>query len=316
VSTPLLWLIFSQYGASPSSGTMNVPSQKAQAITYTYQYLVGVIANPVPANGGTFEVTYTESGTTYTDQLQSTPWVQWVDANTKVTVSSPESPYDGFSFSGYTNNPVTVNSPQLITLNYYGALDHFVFNCISSPQTAGAPFKVTITAEDAFGDTVLSYGSSVALSASTGSGTITPTSIGTSGWVNGVWTGSVTLTKAASDVALVANDGSGHTGVSNPFTVNPGALYKFVFSNIATQTSGKAFLVTITAEDQYGNVVTGYSGKQALAVSSGTLTPTTVTFTNGVASNVLVTVTVPSTRSVYLYINGYATLDPSNTFNV
>src|SRR5208283_1865474 len=115
-----------QYTAYPSSITISVPSQTAQTITYTHQYLVDVLACPIAANGGTFKVTYTQSGTTYYDQLECTPWIQWVDASTTVTVSSPQNPYidcfgSSFTFGSYTNNAVTMNSPQIITLNYYGA---------------------------------------------------------------------------------------------------------------------------------------------------------------------------------------------------
>ena len=68
-----------------------------------------------------------------------------------------------------------------------------------------------VTAKDASGNTVTSYSSSVGLTAPSGS--VSPTSTGTSGWVNGVWTSStVTLTTVGS-VTITANDGSGHTGV-------------------------------------------------------------------------------------------------------
>ena len=242
VSTPLLWLIVSQYAASPSSGTMIVPSQTAQTITYTHQYLVAVIANPIPANGGKFDVTYTMSGTTYVDQPGCTPWIQWADANTPVTVSSPQSPYIdcsgySFTFGSYTNNAVTMNSPQLITLNYYGALDHFVFSCINSPQTAGTLFNIMITAEDAFGNPVLNYNgpttSTTTLTETSGGlgGTVSPSSVT---FINGVYNGPVSVTKSGSDVTITATH-DGMSSTSSPFTVNAGALHQFVFSNIATQ---------------------------------------------------------------------------------
>jgi hypothetical protein len=46
---------------------------------------------------------------------------------------------------------------------------------------------------------------------------ISPTNTGN--FINGVWTGNVTVAQAASNVVLVAKDGSGHTGSSNPFNV-------------------------------------------------------------------------------------------------
>jgi hypothetical protein len=189
-----------------------------EVASWTHQYQISVMASPTGAIGGTFEVTYTMSGTTYTHQQHNTPWIQWTDASTTATVSSPQSPYKGYTFSSYTNNPTNMNSPQTITLMFYGTLNHFVFNTIGT-QPAGKAFSIMITAKDAYGNTVTGCASSVGLSASTGGRTITPASTGTSGWLNGVWTGSVTLNKASLGVTITANDGSGHTGSSNRFTV-------------------------------------------------------------------------------------------------
>jgi hypothetical protein len=220
-----LWHGWKGTGSGSYTGTNNpaihavtMNAAITETASWTHQYQVTVTASPTGAIGGTFAVTYTMSGTTYTHQQHNTPWTQWTDASTTVTVSSPQSPYKGYTFSSYTNNPATMNSAQTITLMYYGALNHFVFNTIST-QTAGTAFRITITAKDAYGNTVTSYASSVGFSASTGIGTITPTSTGTSGWLNGVWSGSVTLTTTSSRVTITANDGSGHTGTSNPFIV-------------------------------------------------------------------------------------------------
>src|SRR5690606_34407188 len=52
-------------------------------------------------------------------------------------------------------------------------------------------------------------------------GTMTPTS--TTDFNNGQWTGSITVSKAASDVFLTYSDGS-QSGNSNEFTVSPNIL--------------------------------------------------------------------------------------------
>lgn len=49
---------------------------------------------------------------------------------------------------------------------------------------------------------------------------ITPSSV-TNGFVNGVWTGMVTVLQGATNVTLVADDTQGHRGSSNPFDVQP-----------------------------------------------------------------------------------------------
>jgi hypothetical protein len=162
-----------------------------------------------------------------------------------------------------------------------GSLSKFVLSAPSS-ATAGTAFTLTVTAEDAYGNTVTTYSSSVPLSASSGS--ISPTSTGTSGWSNGVWSsGSVTLT-AAGSITITANDGSGHTGTAT-LTVNPGALSKFAVNAPSTATAGTAFTLTVTAQDAYGNTVISYSSSVSLSASSGTISPTS-TGTSGWSSGV------------------------------
>ncbi len=41
----------------------------------------------------------------------------------------------------------------------------------------------------------------------------------TGNFINGVWNGNITVQQPATNVVLIANDGSGHTGASNPFNV-------------------------------------------------------------------------------------------------
>ena len=38
-------------------------------------------------------------------------------------------------------------------------------------------------------------------------------------FVNGVWSGNLAVLQAGTNVVLMANDGAGHTGLSNPFNV-------------------------------------------------------------------------------------------------
>jgi hypothetical protein len=94
-------------------------------------------------------------------------------------------------------------------------LDHFTFQPISSPQIAGLPFQITITAKDIYGNTNTSYTGSNIISDSTG--TITPTS--TTAFQAGVWSGQVTLTSPGSAVTISTSD-STHTGISNLFEVS------------------------------------------------------------------------------------------------
>jgi hypothetical protein len=93
-------------------------------------------------------------------------------------------------------------------------LDHFVFSAISSPQTAGTPFSITVTAEDAYGNMVKSYTGTPFLKYSAGS--ISPATM--NAFVNGVGSTAVTVSTAGQSVTITATDGI-HTGTSNSFTV-------------------------------------------------------------------------------------------------
>ena len=99
----------------------------------------------------------------------------------------------------------------LFTVNP-GALASFVFGAISSPQTAGAAFTVTITAQDASGNTVTSYAGSATLTDLSGS--ISPTSAVT--FTAGVWTGLVTITKTQVNDVITATDSSSHDWAERP----------------------------------------------------------------------------------------------------
>ncbi len=224
--------------------------------------------NTVTSYTGTNTLTVS-SGTispTSTTAFVSGVWTGQVtlsQAGTGISIST-----SGGGKSGKSNS-LTVNAAPL---------DHFVFNAVSSPQTVGKAFSVTITAKDSNGDTVTSYTGTNTLTVS--SGTISPTS--TSAFKAGVWTGSVSLSASGSGITI-GTSGSSKSGTSNSFNVNSGALDHFVFSNIGTQTVGTAFIVTFTAEDSSGNTVTSYTGTNTLTVSSGTISPTsTGTFSLGV----------------------------------
>ena len=169
-------------------------------------------------------------------------------------------------------------------------LNQFVFSSVGT-QTAGTSFSITITAENAYGNTITNYTGTNTLSVSTG--TISPTSTGA--FSNGVWTGTVTVTDAGSGVTI-STSGSGMTGTSGSFTVNPGVLNHFTFSTISSpQTDSYNIIVTVTAEDAYGNTVIGYTGTPSLTSSAGSISPNTMNaFVNGVGTT---TVTVTTTGS-------------------
>ncbi|MEJ2543062.1 MAG: hypothetical protein P8Y99_03250 [Calditrichaceae bacterium] len=129
--------------------------------------------------------------------------------------------------SAYHLNDPSVDNGQspLISVTPQN-LDHFAFEQIDGPLTAGQSYIVTIRAETNQNQVVGNFTGSVNLNASTGDNTISPEVAGP--FVAGVWTGSVTLTKSGTNVSISASDEAAtpNTGVSNLFNVNTGAFNK------------------------------------------------------------------------------------------
>jgi hypothetical protein len=149
---------------------------------------------------------------------------------------------------------------------------------VSAPSTAvaGTPFNLTITAKDTSGN---GYSGPVYLSASDLQ--IMPSRLIT--MINGTATVSVTL-YSADTLKLTASLGATQ-GTSGNITVSPGAATSFSFGGSTMGlgvTAGTPFLVAVTAQDAYGNTVTGYNGVAQLKCSDGqALAPPAVKLTNG-----------------------------------
>ncbi len=124
--------------------------------------------------------------------------------------------YTSATAGTWTVTGIYASSPYTTSLIVNpGALDHFLL-VPSGTVTAGTAFTLTITAQDAFGNTVTSYTGTNSLTVSTG--TITPST--TPAFTLGVWSGSVTISAAGSGVT-VGTSGGGKSGTSSGFTVTP-----------------------------------------------------------------------------------------------
>jgi ELWxxDGT repeat protein len=161
-------------------------------------------------------------------------------------------------------------------------VSNFGFATITSPKTLASPFSITITARNVSGSTVTGFTGTVNLSGVGASGAISMTPTVTTAFSAGVWTGSITINTATTNIVLTANDGAGRTGTSNSFTVGVGSLHHFAFSNVTSpKTAGTAFSTTITAQDIANNTVTSFASTATLSVPSsrtvGTATTSTTT---------------------------------------
>jgi len=176
-----------------------------------------------------------------------------------------------------------IGASPTITVNP-GPLDHFV---VTTPgtQAAGTAFNLTtITAQDVYSNTITSFTGTVDLTETGGGsgGTVSPSQSGA--FTAGVLSSqSIALSKAGSLVTITATDhaGTGKTGVTVTFTVNPGAFTKLqtlLPSETASpgsasgrtgsptpQTAGTAFNVTVNAVDANWNLI---STNDTVAITS------------------------------------------------
>jgi uncharacterized repeat protein (TIGR02543 family) len=103
-----------------------------------------------------------------------------------------------------------------------GSVDHFAIGTITSPQIAGTPFNLVMTAQDLNNNIATAFTGTVAISLS--SGTIAPTT--SASFVAGVRTEPVTVSTGGTGLTISVNDGSAHTGTSNSFDVTVPTPYR------------------------------------------------------------------------------------------
>jgi hypothetical protein len=129
-----------------------------------------------------------------------------------------------------------------------------------SSATAGVAGSFTVTALDASGNIATGYTGTVHFSSSDGQAALPANYTFTSSDAE-VHTFSATL-KTAGSQSLTATDTATSTiiGTQSGITVSPAAVNHFAVSAPSSVTAGTAFKVTVTAQDAYGNTVTGYRG--------------------------------------------------------
>lgn len=98
-------------------------------------------------------------------------------------------------------------------------LDHFTFAGIPLTQTANQPFAISILAQNQSGDTLQSYSGAASLfPIGLPGGSLVPAETGS--FTNGLWSGTVSITTAGTNVMVGAQNDS-VSGQSNPFDVEP-----------------------------------------------------------------------------------------------
>jgi autotransporter-associated beta strand protein len=167
-----------------------------------------------------------------------------------------------------------------------GAANHFSVSASPSPTTAGSGFLTIVTAQDNLGNTDTNYSQSVTF-------TSTPVDNNSAGGnppaastpLNaGVGVTIGTLYSAGNYQIIAHAPGNAFTGTSNNIQITAGSVTHFVVASTANPAvTGSPTNVTATAEDNFNNVVTNYTGTITLSSSdaAASFASNPVAFTGG-----------------------------------
>jgi uncharacterized repeat protein (TIGR03803 family) len=160
-----------------------------------------------------------------------------------------------------------------------GPTDSLTVSGFPSSTTAGMPgnFTVTVYKSDGTIDTgytgTVHFGSSDPHAVLPANYSFTPAD-------GGVHTFSATLKTAGSQSITTGDTVTGITGSESGIVVKPAAASQYILSAPSSVRHGTAFSLTLTVEDAYGNVATGYVGTVHFTSSDTTATlPADYTFT-------------------------------------
>jgi hypothetical protein len=214
----------------------------------------------VPLQGFTYSFTAADAGTRIFSVTLKSTGTQSVTAADTVTAG----------LAG-TDGNITVNPSVASTMTVAG---------FPSSTTAGVAGNITVTLKDTYGNIATGYTGTVHFTSSDSKATL-PANYAFTAADAGKHTFTATL-KTAGTRSITAADALGPalTATEGGITVNAAAASQFIISAPSTVTAGVPFSLTLTVEDVFGNVVTGYTGtvhlnstdKTALLPANYTLT--------------------------------------------
>jgi hypothetical protein len=169
----------------------------------------------------------------------------------------------GNGLSSATTNPFNVNTAA--------ATQWVITTQPPASATAGSPFSLTVTSEDALGNVDTTYGGSVslAMAANAAGATLGGTTVLSASAGVATFTG-LTLNKAASGYTLAASGGGMSPATTSSITIVAATALQWA---VTTQppagiTAGAGFGLKVTAEDGFGNVITSFNSSATLAIAS------------------------------------------------
>jgi hypothetical protein len=171
---------------------------------YAFTPSTNILVTSVRTYGGDKVSIWTDSGTPLVSQAVSSSgsWVE-VPLATPITLSAGTTyrvtTHVGANVYGYYTSPWPTSFPNgAVGQNFYWAYGDVFPTMVQHPNNGPL---VDLRYSVVFSNSI----------------TISPTSSGA--FMNGVWNGNITVSQAATNVVLKADDGAGHTATSTPFNV-------------------------------------------------------------------------------------------------
>jgi len=200
---------------------------------------------------------------------------------------------------------------------------HFSVTPANSSVTAGTAVSLAVTALDASNAAVGNYVGTVHFTSSDGQAVMPADSKLT----NGTGMFSATLKTAGSQTIIVTDATTPSiSGTSSAVSVGAAPTFKFSVMVPASATAGTAFQFTVTAEDQFNNTATTYSGAVRFSSKDGQAAlPANATLTNGTGTfsatlkttgGQVITATDTVTGSVTGTSSSIMVVGPATHFNV
>ena len=258
---------------------------------------LGVSGFPSPATAGTpasFTVTAKQAdgatATSYTGTVYFTSSDPHAVLPAEYTFTAADAGVHTFSATLKTAGSQSISVSDTLTASLAGSETGIIVSPAAastlsvvgfpSTTTAGVSGSVTVTARDAYGNIATSYTGTVHFSSSDTKAAL-PANYTFTASDAGVHTFSATL-KTAGTQSITGTDitTGGLTGTDGGITVNPALASQFIISAPVTVSAGASFSLTLTVEDVYGNVVTGYTGTVRFSSTDSKATlPKNYTFT-------------------------------------
>jgi Domain of unknown function (DUF4082)/Fibronectin type III domain len=259
------------YDASPSTGYAVYDSYSYEGTSYGWLTVGGTSAG---APQWSALLAIADQGRTLSDQpaldsaspqqVMTTLYENPSDFHDITSGTSTGTPHysagPGYDYVTGLGTPIANEVVDSLDGTSTAAYDSLVLSATTS-ETAGASFSLTVTARLSGGTTDTGFLGTIAFSSSDVQAGLPADYTFTAG-DEGSHTFTVTL-KTAGSQSITATDTATPvvTGTLAGISVSPAAASRFLISGLsATATAGVSQSGTITMEDAYGNVVTGYTG--------------------------------------------------------